>query len=164
MKKESLISLLLVVLFLIPMTGQPFVYSTNDTVQNNNGSDSSVFSQETESYSGQGDPIYYEISGTAENGTTLTIDSTTSEYTGVGISSGFTGSNLDAVLDSLSLHIDNALINPSWETYHQEKFLVGSGSDASNVAVPNSWTMIDAETSGSNHPLAGLFRNIDYAT
>ncbi len=165
MKRASLVAFIFVALFLIPMTGGPYLDANSKLNQKNDESTNSVWSQDSEAYSGTGDPIYYEISGTAKNGTTLTIDSTTSEYGVVGIDSGFSGSNLDAVLDSLSLNIANALANPTWDTYTQEKFLTGgvSGYDDQNVAVPNFWTMIDAESSGSDHPLDGLFRNIDYA-
>ena len=95
MKRTSLIAIILVVLFLIPSSGKPYLDTSSDLLQSNDEKGNSVYSQDSEAYSGTGDPIYYEISGTAKNGTTLTIDSTTSRSGTVGIDTGFTGSNLD---------------------------------------------------------------------
>ncbi|MFX1369581.1 MAG: hypothetical protein ACFFAY_13365, partial [Promethearchaeota archaeon] len=103
---------------------------------------------------GTGSPIPYSMTGIAINSYdgTFIIDSANSEIGTISLSDGWTGSNLQATIDELSIQIDDALRNPNWDEYHNEKWLIGLvASRVEDVVVPNEWTLIFNDSDDSPH-------------
>jgi hypothetical protein len=116
---------------------------------------------DTGSWSGTGPSLDVSYYGTVTNSydDTFTLDSDSSATGTVTLSDGWSGSNLETDIDSLSLTTDDRLNNWDLDDFHTEKWLVDSYR-SDNVYVPNSWTLnkkIGGTTSGSPHPLHGIF-------
>ncbi|MCK5390567.1 MAG: hypothetical protein KAJ36_08750, partial [Candidatus Thorarchaeota archaeon] len=79
-------------------------------------------------YSGTGPSLPVSLSGIATDrlGGSLQIDSSTSDIHTITLDDGWTGSNLQTTIDSLSVEVSDVLTNPSFDDYHLEKWFVDS--------------------------------------
>ena len=105
---------------------------------------------------GTGEALDITLTGTATNmyDGSGTIDSSTSVSGSITLDDGWTGTNLQSTIDTLSMDVTNALRNPTLNDYHLEKWLVGlTGSYWEDVGVPDSWTLIFADPDDEEHRL-----------
>ncbi|TFG99252.1 MAG: hypothetical protein E4H14_20375, partial [Candidatus Thorarchaeota archaeon] len=160
MRQRYVVSLVLVMMFIFPILGN------NDIITQNGNSSSQIpdsisnYVNSADPYSGTGPSLPVTLSGIATDnyGGTLQIDASTSDIHTITLADGWSGSNLQTTIDSLSVDISNALQNPSWDATHPEKWLVGAtASRGSNVYVPDDWTLTKSEADDA-HPLAGDWR------
>ncbi len=165
MKRYSLIPIIIVVLLAFPAYHNP----ANNAIANEQSfetpNDETMSLAETGSRSGTGPALDVSYYGTVTNSydDTFTLDSDSSATGTVTLSDGWSGSNLQTDIDSLSLTTNDRLNNWDLDKYHAEKWLVAGKGDL-NVVVPDSWTLskdIGETTSGSQHPLDGIFRMDD---
>ncbi|MCJ7817465.1 MAG: DUF2341 domain-containing protein, partial [Candidatus Thorarchaeota archaeon] len=74
--------------------------------------------------------------------------------------------NLQTTIDSLSVDISDALVNPTLSDYHSEKWLVGASATyrAQDVIVPDGWTLVKNELDEDPHPHTGDWESNYYPT
>jgi hypothetical protein len=170
MRRCGLIGILLIVVFLLPITS-PFVGT--DIVPNELATPSpydggSAVSQNGVLNSGTGTPLPVSLSGVVSNvgEGTMQITSASPGVSSVTLTNGWTGSNLTAQLESLSMVAQDVLSNGNFNNYHNEQFLVTSDSTKNDdvVIVPNGWTIIKHVTSTSEdpHPMYGIYTGSGY--
>ncbi|MHA1925230.1 MAG: LamG-like jellyroll fold domain-containing protein, partial [Candidatus Thorarchaeota archaeon] len=160
MRKPLVIAFLVCILFMVPSVQNPQMipFSSDGFSPVNDGAELADGSQALGS--GTGRAIDTLIHGTIENGTEspVQIDSTSSALGTIGISGSgdYTSTGLDATIDSLSMTVTDALRNPDWNDYHEEKMLYGDSSDwYEDVAVPDGWTLVKNEADENAHPHHG---------
>ncbi|MFW9956423.1 MAG: hypothetical protein ACFFCT_00010 [Candidatus Odinarchaeota archaeon] len=162
MRHRFVISIVLIVIFIFP------VLSNNDTIMPSNDGFSGYpdmntrYTTSADSYHGTGPALPVSLSGIATDryGGSLQIDSSTAGIRTITLDEGWTGSNLQTTIDSLSVEISDALINPSWNAYHPEKWLIGTTSYyQEDVYVPDGWTLVKNEMHESAHPHTGDWEN-----
>ncbi len=160
MKRLSIIAVLFILAFMLPMT-------TTLPVVTNNPNQETITEQDdmksryavSDISSGGGMTLPVTMTGTLTNtyDGQMVIDSSDSGETTITTTDGWTGSNLDSSINDLSLTIDNTLENGKLDDYHNEKWLI-SGYESEDVGVPNSWTLTkDISGGGSTHPHYGTF-------
>ncbi|MHA2133797.1 MAG: hypothetical protein ACW99J_08005, partial [Candidatus Thorarchaeota archaeon] len=159
MKRLNLACFVLVILFLVPMmepaTPQP--PSPTDAIPDI-GNQGTALSEGTIDRTGTGETLTVTMNGVATNRLdgTFVIDSSTSEIGTVTLSDGWSGNNLQATIDTLSIDVADALVNPTWNAYHEEKWIEGTASYyGEDVAVPDGWTLVKKEVHESSHPHTG---------
>ncbi|TFG11185.1 hypothetical protein EU537_13095, partial [Candidatus Thorarchaeota archaeon] len=162
MKRYSLIPIIIVLLLAFPAYHSPVSSVIVNDQSYETPNDEIMSLAETGSWSGTGPALDVSYYGTATNSydDTFTLDSDSSATGTVTLTDGWRGSNLETDIDSLSLSTDDRLDNWDLNDYHAEKWLVGE-YQSDNVYVPDSWTLrkeIGDTTSGSPHPLRGIFR------
>ncbi|MDF1537805.1 MAG: DUF2341 domain-containing protein, partial [Candidatus Thorarchaeota archaeon] len=110
-------------------------------------------------FTGTGEPLDISYSGTVTNvyGDPLAIDSSSSISTSVTIDDGWTASNPQATIESLSVDVDSELQNNLLDDYHYEVFL-SSSLPSSGLPVPDYWMLTKSGDSGGTHPRSGIFR------
>ena len=164
MKRRSLISLILIVIFTVPVIINPDSRGLNTTGNNiESPQDSKSYTQSKDPTSGTGPSLPVSMTGTAtdKNGGTLQIDSSTTDNQSITLDDGWTGSNLQATVDSMSVDITDALDNPTWDATHPEKLFIGSTSYwDDNVYVPDGWSVVKSEAVGDPHPHGTDWRSI----
>ncbi|MGY5881589.1 MAG: DUF2341 domain-containing protein, partial [Candidatus Thorarchaeota archaeon] len=165
MRHKYVISLVLVVMFISPMLANNDVSTLDDNSNSWIPEGMSNFVNSADPYSGTGPSLPVSLSGIATDpfGGSLQIDSSTSDIHTITLDDGWTGSNLQTTIDSLSIDVDDVR-NGDLNLYHNEKFLIAGETSYNyeDVAVPDFWTLTKSITgSGSEHPMHGTFEMND---
>ncbi|MHA1588025.1 MAG: hypothetical protein ACTSV9_04515, partial [Candidatus Thorarchaeota archaeon] len=158
MKRASIIALFVTVLFLLPAlihVGDPTIVESSGITPMRN---TSINAEGGTLYSGSGAARTATLKGLTTNETTgpLHIDSSSSGFGSVYLPTGWTGTNLRVDIPHSFMWVDRDPINNDLNDYHDERWL-GMGYDSSTVQVPDDWTLIKQEASGSPHPEHGTF-------
>ncbi len=163
MRRSGLIGILLIVVFLIPVTSPvigPDVGLDEFTVPSPIDGGSAV-SQNGDLNTGTGASLPVSLSGVISNvgAGSMQITSTSSGVSSVTLTNGWTGSNLQADIDTLSWTAQDILKNGNLNGYHNELFIVTSDSAQNDdtVQVPNSWTIIKNIPDDNPHPQHGFY-------
>ena len=161
MRHRTVISLVLVVIFISPMLSNNGTFLSNDNNYSGIPESMTNYVNSADPYSGTGPSLPVSLTGIATDrlGGSLQIDASTSDIHTITLDDGWTGSNLQTTIDSLSVDISDVLVNPSLDSYHPEKWFVGSTSNyADDVYVPDGWTIVkDVVDYDSLHPLHGMY-------
>ncbi|MFX1483474.1 MAG: LamG-like jellyroll fold domain-containing protein, partial [Promethearchaeota archaeon] len=93
---------------------------------------------------------------------TMTFDSSSSGVDSVSLTNGWTGTDLQAQIDSLTWTAEDVLQNGNLNKYHYEQFMITSNSAYNSEAhrVPDGWTLVKnvANDIGDNaHPNHGVY-------
>ena len=91
---------------------------------------------------------------------TLSFDSSSSGVASVALTDGWTGTNLQAEIDSLTMTTTNVLQNGNLNNYHNELFVVTASSTDNDdvVQVPDGWTIVkNVVDYDSLHPQHGMY-------
>ncbi|TFG27881.1 DUF2341 domain-containing protein, partial [Candidatus Thorarchaeota archaeon] len=163
MRKNVILCISLVVLFMLPMTTP---LSGNEEVSgilplltpyDAGYSVSDINDPST----GSGLPLDVSINGVVSNvgEGSMTITSTSSGTSSVTLTDGWSGSNLQAQIETLSWRAEDVLENGNLNLYHNELFIVTSDSAQNDdiVQVPNRWTIIKNVPDDNPHPLHGFY-------
>jgi len=115
--------------------------------------------------SGTGPSLPVSLSGIATDryGGALQIDASTSDIQTITLADGWTGSNLQTTISSLSVDM-NDVRNGDLSTGHNEHFFIAGETVYNNddVLVPDYWLLTKSITgSGSKHPIHGTFEMND---
>ncbi len=107
-------------------------------------------------------PRPVELEGLQVSSGTSVIDSTRSGYIGISTPLGWSSEQLEGQLDHLSMWVDDVLVNPKLDAYHEELWFPIDGYPEYNndpFFVPDGWTFVknDAPPSGTQHPQHGYF-------
>ncbi len=163
MRRCGLIGILLIVVFLLPVSS-PLVQSEMNLDELTKLSPlvgGSTVSQSGELNSGTGTSLPVSISGIVSNvgSGAMQITSASPGTSTVTLTDGWTGTNLAAQIESLSMTTDNVLRNSNLNNYHSERFLVSSTAAYNGEAhpVPNSWTMYKSVANDEKHPNHGVY-------
>ncbi|MFW9835236.1 MAG: hypothetical protein ACFFEK_14645, partial [Candidatus Thorarchaeota archaeon] len=165
MRKETLIGILVVALFLFPLMNTSSDYTPAAMLNNSNLPqlvDTSPFAVSNDRSTGVGPALPVTLSGQVSNvgQGTLYIDSSSSGVSSVTLTDGFTGSDLQAQIDSLTWTATDVLQNGELNNYHNELFIVTSdpAQNDDNVQVPDGWTIVkDVVDYDSLHPQHGMY-------
>ncbi|MFX1416933.1 MAG: hypothetical protein ACFFC0_08970, partial [Promethearchaeota archaeon] len=162
MRKSRIVVVIFMFLFMVPAVYSPRIMQVTDggPSRTNNGP---VLADGGYSYgTGTGQALNTIIRGTVVEGTDLPveIDSDTMSVGTIGISGDYSATGLRATLDTFTMATSDVLRNPSWNTYHQERWHVGDISMYDDqVTVPDYWTLtksVGYEMGAySPHPLHG---------
>ncbi|MGY5862977.1 MAG: hypothetical protein RTV41_00090 [Candidatus Thorarchaeota archaeon] len=164
MRRGNLIGILVVVLFLFPMlhtssdyspvaapatTFQPLYEGGTSTWANNDPS------------TGVAPALPVSISGQVSNQGqgTLLFDSSSSGVGSVTLTDGWTGSDLQAEINSLQWTAEDVLQNGALNDYHVEQFIVTLDTTENDdaVQVPDSWALIKNVVNDNQHPQHGVW-------
>jgi len=163
MRRSGLIGILLIVVFLLPATSPmigPNIGLDDFTMPGPIGGGSAV-SQNGDLNTGTGASLPVSLSGVISNvgAGNMQITSTSSGVSSVTLTDGWTGSNLQADIDTLSWTAQDILKNGNLNGYHNELFIVTSDSAQNDdtVQVPNSWTIIKNIPDDNPHPQHGFY-------
>ncbi|MHA1484698.1 MAG: hypothetical protein ACTSPR_05215, partial [Candidatus Thorarchaeota archaeon] len=162
MKRASFIALFVTVLFLLPAlihVGDPMIVESSGITPMRN---TSINAEGGTLYSGSGAARTATLKGLTKNETAgpLHIDSSSSGFGSVELPVGWTGTNLRIDIPHSSMWVDRDPINNDLDDYHTERWL-DVGYDTSTLQVPDDWTLVKQETSGSSHPEHGTFEMND---
>ncbi|MFW9838263.1 MAG: hypothetical protein ACFFE7_12140, partial [Candidatus Thorarchaeota archaeon] len=166
MRKNSLIGILVVVLFLFPLLNTSTDYSPATTVSNpylpQAPNADSPFAVSADRSTGNGPALPVTISGQISNvgQGTLSFDSSSSGIGSVMLTDGWTGSNLQAQIDSLTWTAEDVLQNGDLNDYHNELFVVTpvTTENDDTVQVPDDWTIVkNVVDYDSLHPQHGMY-------
>ncbi|MFW9797979.1 MAG: hypothetical protein ACFFE2_13140, partial [Candidatus Thorarchaeota archaeon] len=166
MRKNSLIGILVVVLFLFPLLNTSTDYSPATTVSNpylpQAPNADSPFAVSADRSTGNGPALPVTISGQISNvgQGTLSFDSSSSGIGSVMLTDGWTGSNLQAQIDSLTWTAEDVLQNGNLNDYHNELFVVTpvTTENDDTVQVPDDWTIVkNVVDYDSLHPQHGMY-------
>jgi hypothetical protein len=163
MRRSGFIGILLVVVFLIPMTspiagtdidlGEPTDLSPYDG--------GTTVSQSGDLGSGTGASLPVSLNGVVSNvgEEALQITSSSPGTSTVTITDGWTGTDLATQIESLSMTTSNVLRNGNLNSYHSERFLVSSNTAYNGEAhpVPDSWTLYKNIANDEPHPNHGVY-------
>lgn len=158
MKRYTPPLLILILLFAFPS----YPSQVNETILNENNhahfNDTTSHFADSGLESGTGNALDVSFSGNVNNlyDGTMIIDSSNSATGTVTLTDGWSGSDLEASVDSLKMTSTDSLRNWNLNAYHAEKWLLGS-SPGTDVYVPDSWTLNKDIGSGAEHPLDGVF-------
>ncbi|MHA2379032.1 MAG: LamG-like jellyroll fold domain-containing protein, partial [Candidatus Thorarchaeota archaeon] len=162
MRKAGLLVIFIIILFLVPSVYSPQLMPVTDQGPSRTNNSPVLADGGYALGTGTGQALNTLIRGTVVDGTEVPveIDSDTMTVGTIGISGDYTATGLGATLDTFTMTVPNALRNPSWNTYHQERWHVGSISMYDDqVTVPNYWTLTKSVGyemgSYSPHPLHG---------
>ncbi len=161
--KKALAALALVFMFLVPIVSGPapeerFPFSERAS----SDGDNFVPSDWQDANSGKGDPLLGNLNGLRVASGTSVIDYSHSGYIGIDPPLGWSSDQLEAQLDHLSMWVDDVLVNPTLDIYHEEIWFPIDGHPEYNgdpFYIPDGWTLIknDAPPDGTEHPNHGLF-------
>ncbi|MFW9806070.1 MAG: hypothetical protein ACFFFK_05015, partial [Candidatus Thorarchaeota archaeon] len=165
MRKDNLIGILVVILFLFPLINTSSDYDPAIAVSNPYlppVTETSPFTVSNDRSTGIGPALPVTLSGQISNvgQGTLYLDSSSSGVSSVSLTNGFTGSDLQAQIDSLRWTAEDVLQNGKLNDYHNELFVVTSDSlqNDDNVQVPDGWTIVkDVVDYDSLHPQHGMY-------
>ncbi|MFX0054392.1 MAG: DUF2341 domain-containing protein [Candidatus Hermodarchaeota archaeon] len=161
MKRIAAVALI-VFFFLAPSIEHPtFPAPLRGLRESSAGNDSSYLAEGTGSFEGTGESLPIDLNGLYSGYGTASFDSSMPGYLTMNIPESWTSDHLTTNLDDLSMWVDNALINPKLDTYHNERWLF-TGTDSQfngdNFDVPDGWTLEKSDpATGSQHPLQGTF-------
>ena len=160
--KKIIVTLAIVFIFLIPLASGP---ALEDRVSNFNRymSDGNEFLpsgwQDTDS--GNGAPLPGTLNGLRAASGTSVIDYSHSAYIGVDPPLGWSSEEFEADLDHLSMWVDDVLVNPELDAYHEEHWFLTDHPEYNYdpFFIPDAWTFVknDAVPSGTQHPQHGYF-------
>jgi hypothetical protein len=124
--------------------------------------DTSPFAVSNDRSTGVGPALPVTLGGQISNvgQGTLYFDSSSSGVSSVTLTNGFTGSDLQAQIDTLRWTAKDVLQNGKLNDYHNELFVVTSDSTQNddNVQVPDGWTIVkDVVDYDSLHPQHGMY-------
>lgn len=164
MRKCGLIGILFVVLFMLPVTsptvGQVIATESLPPIPEYDGG--YAVSDIGELSSGTGLPLDVSISGVVSNEgeSPMQISSGTSGTSLVTIDDGWTGSNLNAEIDTLTMVAEDTLNNGHLDDTHNEQFLVTSDTSKNDdvILIPDGWTVVKDVPNDDTHPMYGAFR------
>jgi hypothetical protein len=160
--KKAGIAFAFVIIFLVPFASGPitndgFSFNKNPTA----GGDNSVPSDWQDTNSGIGNPLPGTINGLHVASGTSVIDYSHSAYVGIDPPLGWSSEGLEADLDHLSMWVDDVLVNPKLDTYHEEHWFLTDHPEYNYdpFFIPDDWTFVknDAVPSGTQHPQHGYF-------
>ncbi|MGY5858004.1 MAG: DUF2341 domain-containing protein [Candidatus Thorarchaeota archaeon] len=161
MRHKYVISLVLLVIFISPMlSGSDYnLPNTNSNSRIPDGMTNFVSSSDPSSGSGPSLPVSLTGIATDRLGASLQIDYSTSDIHSITLADGWSGSNLQTTIDTLSVEVSDVLTNPSFDDYHLEKWFVDStdyyGED---VEAPDKWNIVkEVVDEYSMHPLHGYY-------
>ena len=162
MNRRCVISLILIVIFTVPVLSNPNAsgISADNFVMIPDSFDS--YSTSGDPSSGTGPSLPVSLVGTATDkiGGTLQIDSSTTASREITIDDGWSGDNLQATIDTLSVDMTDTLVNPTWDSTHREKLFIGSTSYYDDdVYLPDGWSVVKSEALGDPHPHGGDWRS-----
>ena len=160
--KKAGIAFAFVVIFLVPFASGPI---TNDGLSFNKeptaGGDNSVPSDWQDTNSGNGNPLPGALNGLSVASGTSVIDYSHSAYVGIDPPLGWSSEGLEADLDHLSMWVDDVLVNPKLDIYHEEHWFLTDHPEYNYdpFFIPDSWTFVknDGVPSGTQHPQHGYF-------
>ena len=163
MKRNAFLCILLVVLFLLPMsnptTGSDLPSEVLSSLVPDNGD--YFVSQDNDPSIGTGNPLDVIMNGIVSNvgAESMSITSSRTGVSSVTITDGWTGSNLQAEIDTLSWRAEDVLDNGNLNLYHNELFIVTSTSSDNDdvVQVPDKWTIIKDVVDDNAHPQHGVY-------
>ncbi|MFX1605318.1 MAG: hypothetical protein ACFFDD_05375, partial [Promethearchaeota archaeon] len=174
MRKINLIGILVVVLFLFPMTNMSADYGPATAVNNPYlplTTDTSPFAVSGDHSTGVGPALPVTIGGHVSNvgHGTLSFDSSSAGIGSVTLTDGWTGTDLQAQIDSLTWTAEDVLRNGELNDYHSEQFIITSDTSYNAEAhhVPDGWTLIkDAQDDdGINaHPNHGAYELVSHTS
>ncbi|MFX1471736.1 MAG: hypothetical protein ACFFBM_04445, partial [Promethearchaeota archaeon] len=167
MRKGSFLAIFLVLLFVAPANnGHSSLVNPASTYSpyENDGATPFGFLA-GEDMSGSGDSLSTYVSGILENTTATQIDSSTSATSSLSVPNGYSGTSLNVDVDSLSMTVTDNLRNPSFTTWHDERWHVGNSINFydDNIDVPDSWTLVKSVNYDDPHPLHGDWELNDYS-
>ena len=165
-RKANLIGILVVILFLFPMLN---LSSNNSPATTLSNPDLPQIDDSGGGYTLSGDhstgvapalPVMLsgQISNVGQG--TLSFDSSSSGVASVALTDGWTGTNLQAEIDSLTMTTTNVLQNGNLNNYHNELFVVTASSTDNDdvVQVPDGWTIVkNVVDYDSLHPQHGMY-------
>ncbi|RDE15820.1 MAG: hypothetical protein C4K48_03290 [Candidatus Thorarchaeota archaeon] len=163
MRRCGLICILLIVVFLIPVTS-PFAGSDtnlNRLPELSPLDGGSTVSQSGDLNSGTGASLPVLMNGIVSSvgAGSMQITSASPGTSSVTLTDGWSGTNLAAQIDALSFTTSNVLRNGNLNNYHTERFIVSStptyNDDA--VYVPDGWTLVKSVASDDPHPLYNVY-------
>ncbi|MHA2143131.1 MAG: hypothetical protein ACXADD_16740, partial [Candidatus Thorarchaeota archaeon] len=167
MKRGSLLAVFLVMLFIAPVNNgiSPSVNPTSVYNSNDIDGDTPFGYLADDGMSGSGDALSTYVSGILENSSSSQIDSLTSVTGSLSVPGGYSGTSLDVGIDSLSMTVTDNLRNPSFTTWHDERWHVGNSVNFydDNIDVPDSWTLVKSVGYDDPHPLHGGWELNDYS-
>ncbi|MFW9794695.1 MAG: hypothetical protein ACFFEE_10360, partial [Candidatus Thorarchaeota archaeon] len=167
MKRSYFVSILVAVLFLFPTMNSSSDYSPvmapTSIYQPLDGGRSVLANYDPSN--GVAPALPVTISGQVSNvgQGTLLIDSSSSGVGSVTLTDGWTGTDLQAQIDSLQWTAEDVLSNGDLNDRHNEQFIVTSdllANEESHV-VPDGWTILknvqDDDTGNDQHPNHGAY-------
>jgi len=163
MRRCGLIGILLIVVFLIPVTS-PFAGSDtnlNRLPELSPLDGGSTLSQSGDLNSGTGASLPVLMNGIVSSvgAGSMQITSASPGTRSVTLTDGWSGTNLAAQIEALSFTTSNVLRNGNLNNYHTERFIVSStptyNDDA--VYVPDGWTLVKSVASDDPHPLYNVY-------
>ena len=160
--KKSFATLLVIVMFLVTVVGEPSNAKVNYAIENNPSMTNNFSPSDWESTNaGAGSPLSGTIQGSKTSYGTSVIDKTHAGYIGTNSPLGWSSESLENQLDHLSKWVDAGLVNPNLDAYHEEHWFMPSdpGDNDDPFYVPDGWTLVknDAIPSGTPHPQHGYF-------
>lgn len=158
MRRASLVGLLIILIFVIPVPSITTPTNVGNLESNDFQNPDSWSVADTIYTTGTGMPLSYSMIGTATNtyDGSMTIDSSNPSTTTISLDDGWTGSDLDTTIDSMVITDSDRLLNKDLNSYHNEKFL-GTSYNSEDVAIPDNWVLTKTDTSGTGHPHHGVF-------
>jgi len=162
MRHRTIISLVLVVIFISPMLSNNGTFLSNDNNYSGIPESMTNYVNSADSYSGTGPSLPVTISGQVSNSRqgTLLFDSSSSGVSSVTLTEGWTGTDLQTEIDSLSWIAEDVLENSDLNDYHNEQFIVHSDTSYNGeaVQVPDSWALVkDSPGETYQHPKHGVY-------
>ncbi|MHA1965499.1 MAG: hypothetical protein ACXACG_08955, partial [Candidatus Thorarchaeota archaeon] len=161
--KKAGAAIAIVFIFLVPLASGPFAEDTLPYLGKSMfEGDDYLPSDWQETNSGIGEPLPGTINGVKVASGTTVIDYSQSAYVGIDPPLGWSSEQLEGQLDHLSMWVDDVLINPTLDNYHEEIWFPIAGYPEYNgdpFFVPDAWTIVknDAPSDGTEHPQHGLF-------
>jgi hypothetical protein len=179
MRKRDLIGILVVILFLFPMFNTTSDYSPvaapASTFQPLNDGGSSVWANNDPS-TGVAPALPVTISGQVSNvgQGTLLFDSSSSGVGTVSLTDSWTGTDLQAEIDSLQWTTYDVLTNGELNEYHDEKFIIVSNPsyvsyNSEIIRIPDGWSLVkdaadDLDNDHTSHPNHGAYELVGHSS
>ncbi|MHA1939530.1 MAG: hypothetical protein ACW97O_15075, partial [Candidatus Thorarchaeota archaeon] len=168
MRKGSFLAIFLVLLFVAPANNghSPLVNPASTYSPYDSDGDTPFGYLAGDDISGSGDALSTYISGILENSSASQIDSSTSVTGSLSVPDGYSGTSLDVGIESLSMTVTDNLRNPSFTTWHDERWHVNPSPSNwydDNIDVPDSWTLVKSVVDDDPHPLHGDWELNDYS-
>ena len=165
MKKLNFIGILVVLLFLFPMMNTSSDYSPAATVgdpyQPQVTDLYNPFYPSSDRRTGVGPALPVTLSGQVSNAGqgTLYFDSSSSGVGYVTLEDGWTGTDMQAEIESLQMTVEDVLQNGDLNDYHNELFVVTTVTtdNDDNVQTPDGWSIIKDVVDDNLHPQHGYY-------
>jgi hypothetical protein len=162
-RKANLIGVLVVVLFLFPILNLSSDYSPATTLSNPDlpqiDDSGGGYTLSGDHSTGVAPALPVTLSGQVSNvgQGTLSFDSSSSGVASVALTDGWTGTDLQAQIDSITWTAKDVLQNGNLNKFHNEQFIVTSSSTVNQGSTsnywPDGWTVFKNVPNGSPHPL-----------